>query len=200
LAPSGCKKEAKLEKATKPPGGSSAEVAVAPPPVQASLDLTRIRLIPQEQSQWCWAASSEMVLLYLLQVDTSQCKLANETKIAAQDCCPKNPNCDLAVYPDVLFRNRKVSFRSFGDALPLSRLENEIAQNRPVAFSWNYNRGGAHMMVAIGYKTEGGDTLVDALDPLPENKGRHKVLTYDEYVSSETYTHDIDYYGFVKTP
>lgn len=158
------------------------------------------KLIPQEQSQWCWAASSEMVLLYLLQVDVPQCKLANEVNIAAQDCCPANPNCDSAVYPDVLFTNRHVKFVPLGNALSLPQLENEIASNRPVAFSWNYNRGGAHMMVAVAYKAGNGETLIDALDPLPEKKGRHKVLTYEEYVSSETYTHDIDYYGFATTP
>jgi hypothetical protein len=198
---SGCKKsEAPTPKATRAPGGVPKLAAIPPPPVQASLDLTRIRLIPQEQSQWCWAAASEMVLLYMLGVDTPQCKLANEKNIAAQDCCPANPNCDSPEYPDVLFTNRHLRFVPLGNALPLLQLENEIANQRPVAFSWNYNLGGAHMMVAVAYKSGAAETLIDALDPLPEKKGRHKVLTYKEYVSAETYTHDIDYYGFSTMP
>jgi Papain-like cysteine protease AvrRpt2 len=195
----GCKKS-EAPKATRAPGGAPLSVSIPAPPSQASLDLSRIRLIPQEQSQWCWAASSEMVLLYLLQVDVRQCKLANEENLAAQDCCPSNPNCDTSAYPDVLFSNRKVKFASLGNALSLLQLENEISSQRPVAFSWNYNEGGAHMMVAVAYKAAGGETLIDALDPLPEKKGRHKVLTYEEYVSAETYTHDIDYYGFSTRP
>jgi hypothetical protein len=195
----GCKKT-EAPKATRAPGGKPAEIAIPAPPSQATLNLARIRLFPQQQSQWCWAASSEMVILYLLQVDVPQCKLANEEKIAAQDCCPENPDCDSSQYPDVLFANRHVRFVPLADALPLVKLQNEIVSNRPVAFSWNYNRGGSHMMVAIAYKTANGETLIDALDPLPEKKGRHKVLTYDEYVSTENYTHNIDYYGFTATP
>lgn len=194
---SGCNK--KLE---PPPGGAPARTAVQLPP-SAQLDPGRIRLIPQSQSLWCWAASAQMVLSYLGE-QVEQCKLANEERILlSADCCPLNPSCNKSKWPDLLFKNRTIPYQRSQWKMPLSlqALEYQIAITKsPVIFTWIWNQGDAHMMVAVGYKPIEGDEWIDVLNPLPENVGNHETISYDEYVSGDDHSHSIDYYGFAQRP
>jgi hypothetical protein len=193
---SGCGK--KLE----PPGGQPSSTAVVLP-ASANLDPARIQLMPQSQSNWCWAASAQMVLQYFGE-QVEQCKLANEERISlTADCCPLNPSCDKSRWPDLLFKNRTIPYQrtAWKAALPLQTLQFQIAiKKSPVIFTWIWIKGDAHMMVATGYRPVGGDTWIDVLNPLPENVGNHEIISYDEYVSGDDHFHSVDYYDFGQRP
>jgi hypothetical protein len=81
-------------------------------------------------------------------------------------------------------------------ALTWSQLKGEVDNNRPVAFSWGWNGGGGHMMVAIGYAVVSSVQYVTIHDPWSPCTGDTRTITYSEYVSvAGHHTHWDDFYN-----
>ncbi len=177
------------------------------PPASSSLN---VRPIPQHATNWCWAASAQMILQYLGNTSPAaeQCAQAN-AKFQRKDCCdhPIPDGCDQTGWPEFEnFSNRngaKLTYRTTSYA-PLSKeaLEAQLAPQSvdnicrfsPFAFSWQNVGGSGHMMVATGYKVVAGQLIVLVNDPRGVDEGSTRELTYEEYVSSTKYTHWNDYY------
>jgi hypothetical protein len=172
------------------------------PPDSEDLAVT---LHPQETSMWCWAASGQMVMHYLGN-NVTQCTQANNrfglTDCPCGQCGPtpdSSPNCVWGGWPEF----EKYGFISKHTSnAPLSwiDLKGEIADaancgKRPFAFTWHWNGGGGHVMVADGYETVDGINFVYMLDPWAPCVGDVRIITYAAYVSGPTYTHWDDYYG-----
>jgi peptidase C39-like protein len=129
------------------------------PPIQSSLP---VPFYLQEKSNWCWAASAQMVMEYLGK-SVKQCDQANDV-IGRNDCCPgpdhQTPEgCNLPEWP---FAERPFSTKygfkaiSSGDtfpnkfpkegALPWAVIQSQLAprdetnrcKSTPVAFSWKW--------------------------------------------------------------
>lgn len=181
-------------KGTRPgPGQTSCT-----PPAAASLPIT---LVPQELSQWCWAASGQMVMKNL-QTEVTQCGQAND-RFHLDDCCPSttaNDTCNTGGWPE--FEKHQIRYQKTpGIAVSWSELQKQIGcSKQPVAFSWKWAGGGGHMMVAVGYvHANDGTNLVEVDDPWEPNKGSHYFLTYAEFVSApDHHDHWDDYYNFSK--
>jgi chitodextrinase len=177
----------------------------APPP--SGLDVT---LYPQIESNWCWAASGEMVMTFL-GAPVEQCAEANDLA-GRTDCCTSATSeanaCNVTGWPDWTFWGFKYSATTDGTALTFAQLQAEIAARRPVGFSWHWSSGGGHYMVAIGAEVdENGVEWVTVNDPWSPNVGEQVVLTYEDYVSgpagvdataTTSYTHWLDQYGIAK--
>jgi len=181
---------------------------VCKPKASESLAVT---LHPQETSQWCWAASAQMVMDYLGH-SVSQCVQANN-RFGRSDCCgidlcppPTETDCfhsgghpcACSGWPE--FGKYNFDFKTTSNA-PLSwdDLRSQISrgqycEGKPFCFTWHWNGGGGHMMVAIGYKTVSGVNYVEMNDPWSPCVGNHKFITYSAYVSGSGYTHWNDYY------
>jgi hypothetical protein len=163
--------------------------------------------IPQLEENWCWAASAEMVLSWRKH-RISQCDQANLwPHDGTRDCCPEdpNPNCNHGRMPVRSFGPGKTDFKRIDfRVLEPSVIEQEIASNRPVIFSWRdcaTNCGPdptGHMMVLVGYEMKGKDVGFDILDPYPVHEGGYlKLLTYHQYVAYDSgKSHWADFYGF----
>jgi hypothetical protein len=170
------------------------------PKESESLDVT---LRPQQTNMWCWAASGQMVMEYLGH-NIAQCTQANN-RFGRTDCCntPVPGGCVNGGWPEF----GKYGFESKNTtnaALSWNDLRKQISDSRyckgrPFCFTWRWNGGGGHMMVAIGYKTVEGVNYVEMLDPWAPNVGNHSFITYDAYVSGSTYTHWDDYYDVTYT-
>ncbi len=158
---------------------------------------------PQETSMWCWAASGQMVMDYLGN-NVAQCTQANN-RFGRTDCpCAQctnpipNPPCVIGGWPE--FDKYGFTFKRTSDtALSFATMRTEISQNskcgkRPVAYSWHWNGGGGHMMVATGYVTVSGTDYVAITDPWAPCTGDSRILTYSAYVSGPGYTHWDDFY------
>jgi len=167
-----------------------------------------VSLHPQETSMWCWAGSGQMVMQYLGN-NVAQCTQANN-RFNRTDCpcsqCGSNPDttpaCVTGGWPE--FDKYGFTFKRTSNA-PLSweQLKKEISNasrcgKRPVAFSWHWNGGGGHMMVAYGYVEEDGQQLVAIRDPWGPCNGDTRVITYAAYVSGSGYTHWDDFYEIMK--
>lgn len=163
---------------------------------------------PQETSMWCWAASGQMVMDYLGN-NVAQCTQAND-RFGRTDCpCGQcganpvaNPPCVNGGWPD--FARYGFSFqRTSNTALSWGDLRRELSSNRwcgrtPVAFSWHWDGGGGHMMVAYGYLGLASGRYVVIHDPWAPCSGDTRILTYEAYVSGTGYTHWDDFYRIRK--
>jgi hypothetical protein len=152
-----------------------------------------VNLYPQQTNQWCWAASGEMVMKYLGGM-VSQCEQANQ-RFSRTDCCnsPTPSACILPGWPE--FAKYGFTFNS-GGALSWTDLKGQIDTRRtPFVYSWNWDGGGGHMMVVIGYKVINGQNWVSINDPWSPNTGDQRDILYSDYVDGTGYTHGGDVYN-----
>jgi hypothetical protein len=173
--------------------GASAEVPVS--------------LRPQEASQWCWAASGQMVM-ETLHHGQNQCTQVNH-QLNRSDCgCSQcsvaapaatSVACDQSGWPEF----EDYGFRSHhtrDEALSWDQLRKQVSDepscdNKPFAFTWRWPGGGGHMMVVNGYRVIDGERYVSVIDPWAPCHGDESLFTYDYYVAlSGHHTHWDDYY------
>ncbi len=166
--------------------------------VPKAMESLPVTLHPQETNMWCWAASGQMVMDYLGH-DVSQCVQANN-RFGLTSCCntPTPGACVNGGWPEFAKYNFD-SQHTTNTALTWKQLTKEISTStdcskRPVCFTWHWNGGGGHMMVAIGYKTVDGVNMVEVNNPLAPNVGSHYFIAYNAYVSGSGYSHWDDYY------
>jgi hypothetical protein len=170
------------------PNSVSAEAVAqaCSPPNTTTLPVT---LRPQKTRMWCWAASAQMVMEYFGHT-VEQCAQAN-SRFNRTDCCD-NPTPDACVvggWPE--FDKYGFQFkRTNAKALPWNELRQQLATRSgsstcgftPFAFSWKWEDGGGHMMVATGYTTSAdGRNWVFVSDPWAPNIGRTRTILYDVY-------------------
>lgn len=155
----------------------------------------------QETSEWCWAASGEMIMEYL-GATIEQCDEANK-RFKSSDCCnsPVPSECVKGGWPP--FRKYDFDFsKTKKKALSWNQIKSQIScKKKPFAFTWKYHGKGGHMMVATGYDTIDGINVVYGYDPLgfdPLLGANKAYIPYETYVSGSYYTHWNDYYDITK--
>jgi len=158
-----------------------------------------VPLYPQLTGGWCWAASGEMCMGFL-GTDVTQCDEANK-ELKRTDCCddPTPFVCSSGGWPE--FDKYDFTFDKTTDAaLTWDQLREQIScRKKPVAFSWHWNGGGGHMMVARGYvTTPSGLKFVFVNNPEPLDVGDASFKTYSDYVSGPDHTHWDDFYNINK--
>jgi hypothetical protein len=185
---------------------------LAPPTAQPSFS-TRVSLPvtlhPQEAWQWCWAASAQMITSYLGH-PVSQCSQASK-KFAPPTCSctgctsatPIQPECDKTGWPDFEGHGFRAT-RTSRAALSWQDLTKQLCthggcKKTPFAFTWEWEGGGGHMMVAKGYAiSRGGKRYVEVLDPLAPGgpcHGSESIIPYDAYRELPgDHTHWDDFY------
>ncbi len=154
--------------------------------------LLHVELHAQEATQWCWAATGEMMMLYLGH-EVHQCTQATDQ---GGNQCPCN-----ACQNGALRYGFSSSWKPA--ALTWSELREQVAvHSTPVGFAWLYDGGGGgHMMVAKGYATTATSNLVSVVNPLPFCEGDTSFIDYEIYRELPgEYTHWRDYYDLAVDP
>ncbi len=127
-----------------------------------------VPVIYQQQNQWCWAASCQMILSYY-GYSSSQCAMANWC-FSQSNCCINlvwNPNAPITpcnqpnwIYgysrdmQDVLIHWGPIYSTGVGTYLAWSTVQSESNAGRPfvIGFSWKpLPNSGGHAMVGRGY-------------------------------------------------
>ncbi len=178
---------------------------VAAGPLSGQQVVLDVPLFPQLTGNWCWAASEEMISTFLGH-GVGQCEQVNEQSAVYQDwgktkpnCCPasEDAKCQFGSWPwfDSFTYRRTAS----GKPLSWEELTQEIGAGRPVGFSWKWNTGGGHMMVARGFSAvpPGWVQINDPYYPKVDDKilGDVRWITYADYVSRpDDHTHWFDFY------
>lgn len=169
-----------------------------------------VPLYGQQNSNWCWAASSSMAAKFVGNVDITQCQQASVGTTPTANCCTINlcPNpdqslpCNHGGFPDVTSYGFTDSQTADGTALTFHQLiEQMYCDGKPVIFSWHWTGGGGHAMVAIGYdETPDGIQWVNVNDPEPVCGGTNTLYAYQWYVGDTSFghTHWFDYYNITK--
>ena len=127
-------------------------ILASPQFASAQIKILPVALQWQETSEWCWAASGQMLMNLLGPRNVPQCYEANQ-EFGRSDCCtcPTPPACIGPGWPQFNTWNYNSSSTSWGTALSWSAVMNEINSNRPFLFTWVWNGGGANALVAKGY-------------------------------------------------
>ena len=119
----------------------------------------------QEQTEWCWAGCTEMILHYYGVTNVRQCNMANWL-FKQTNCCnsPAHQKCNRpCIVKDVkrVFGNWGIKCNTKKSQVSYSILSSEINNNRPseVAFFWNV--GGGHVVVVSGWKPNQRLTVLD---------------------------------------
>jgi hypothetical protein len=173
-----------------------AVAACCNPPTSAVLP---VPLLAQQESNWCWAASGQMIMNVLHPGSAvAQCDEAN--KEFGQASCCQNPGsnaCNSGGWPQFDKYGFTFNTTADGTALAWIQVQGEIyCSGKPFAFSWHWPGGGGHMMVVIGYSTVQGVNYVSVNDPWPPGVGDQWVNTYDYFVALPgDHTHWRDYYN-----
>jgi hypothetical protein len=182
----------------------------------ASAQLLDVPKIGQAGTQWCWAASAEMIHDYCRPEAAravGQCTLAHGILCGCKCREPGgydvSAECDVGTpfttpfLPKILEDYRlSVEQTPEGQALTAGSLACQIQTLKsPVAFWWNYglncDDGPGHIAVAMGWHvTAEGSSLVAVLDPLPVGEGDRYWVTYQGFACGSDGAHCTDYFSF----
>jgi len=157
----------------------------------------------QQQSNWCWAASEQMVAAYSA-LTLTQCQNANFHS-GRTDCCTNPGACNFGgcfTMTNHGFTETVLSQLNCGgltptgnSALTFNQITAEFNAGRPVAFAWSWTGGGGHELVALGsWNTSDGQQWVTVYDP----GGNQIDMTYADWVSGPGYLHQRDTYNIVR--
>jgi hypothetical protein len=150
-----------------------------------------IKLIPQMQNQWCWAATGLMTMLFAGGEPSAitQCAQANDA-FSQDSCCTDGgtKECNKPyrpLYSNWGFTAKKI-FNPEGAGLSWTALKGLIDNGKPVAFLWRWKKGGGHYMVAVGYyedlTTNPVTRMVHINNPWPPDVGEQQSVTYDKWI------------------
>ncbi|NOT38560.1 MAG: hypothetical protein HOP11_14405 [Saprospiraceae bacterium] len=133
-----------------------------------------INCIPQEQSLWCWAACTEMVIKHIDPSNNiTQCDQAYRS-MPQNACCTTNPCCYRQMDSECNHTNWPI-FDQYGfsckdtythsDFLSWKKMLLQIDNDKPMCLTYNFHGAGAHMIVMSGYKIVDGDLELYLIDP-----------------------------------
>jgi hypothetical protein len=165
----------------RPRSGRSLEVARALP--VGNWRQLPVRILGQEQDNWCWAAVALSLALYFKRHAppfTSQCALASSFVGNGIECCGKTgtamhldptqkPGCDLPCdLKPVLARlveNVSEHFENAGDLTSFDDVAEQIDDHSPLAGHFRFDSGIDHFFIISGYLPGSTSQLVRVLDP-----------------------------------
>ncbi|MBK9579860.1 MAG: C39 family peptidase [Fibrobacterota bacterium] len=146
----------------------------------------------QEQTEWCWAGTTNAVLRYY-KTPLKQCEIANYTRTTATfhdfgtaDCCtsPKGA-CNYWNYNwgepgsiQEILKHWGVNNTGRGGSLTLSAARTELDAKRPFIVRWAYKTSGGHFVVGHGLT----DSSLHYMDPWPGEGS--KIAKYSWVVSN----------------
>lgn len=138
------------------------------------------------------------MIMDLFSTQVRQCEQANK-RLNMTTCCqsPTPRACIRTGWPEFQRYGFPSTQRTSSTALTWDQLTREIGcGKRPVAFSWKWDGGGGHIMVAYGYGIDqNGDRFVKVHDPLPVGAGSAYEISYDAFVSvAGRHSHWDDFY------
>ncbi|MEI7743624.1 MAG: papain-like cysteine protease family protein [Chloroflexota bacterium] len=147
----------------------------------------------QQQSQWCWAASTKSAVQYIFGISYSQCQQAND-RFNRSDCCtnPSSTNCNqsspLADVGNYLASKKGINSTHEWSSLSWSQAKSELGTaRRPflVRYGWDGGFDG-HIVVARGYVDY--DTAADSIGVMDPNGGSYPWYTWSYLKDNSTWT------------
>lgn len=164
----------------------------------APAGILSVPVISQQQNQWCWAASCQMILSYY-GYSATQCSMANW-------CFYQSTCCDSVVWneyapitacnspnyiygygrgmKEVLTQYGSISSTGVNSYLTWSTVQSESNANRPFVIGFAWTSGGGHAMVGKGYSA-GSYDYVSYNDPWPGHGSRISFYSWMVYAAGD---------------
>jgi hypothetical protein len=123
----------------------------------------------QQQTNWCWAACTEMVITYFNTDAQQQCQIVSAV-LNRKDCCnnPLPGPCNVGLAANaicgVYTRFHLGNCNNTGAQVPFGNLKTAINAKRVVEVWWLWTGGhSAHVVLAVGYDDD--NSQVRIFDP-----------------------------------
>jgi hypothetical protein len=143
----------------------------------------------QEQTNWCWAATSDGVAHYYDHASTwTQCAIAN-ARLGRGDCCGGGASgpCNQPNYLDLALGVVGHLDHMVGGASDYATIDTEIDARRPLGVRIGWSGGGGHFVAIGGYRE--WDELVHVEDPWYGPSDLAYTTLRNTYQGSGTWTH-----------
>ena len=120
------------------------------------------------RSEWCWAASAQMVLHYYSR-NVSQCSLANSL-FGRRICCLPflsfmcNLPC-LISKVDWLYKSFGINSSYNGNPISFPAIQSEINANQPIEVGFSWSKGGGHVAIIRGWEQDNKGEWIRINDP-----------------------------------
>ena len=149
------------------------------------------RVPRQEQTNWCWCATTLGVQKYYVPADkTTQCHGANQILSRADACTsPSAPQVNLPFYLDkALSTFARLRSPTVSNPLPTQQVAQEIHGETPVGARIGWAGGGGHFMAVVGF-LPGPVPRVAISDPIYGESDIDYSLYLTAYQGSGRWTH-----------
>jgi hypothetical protein len=146
---------------------------------------------PQQQSNWCWAATGASVaLFYQPGSGWTQCGVA-DGELGRNDCCGAGASgpCNVYGYLDQALTVVGHFDRWVSGIATTAQIENEVTFARPLGIRVAWSGGGAHFLVIKGQYSAGGIDYVSVDDPIYGRSDVNYATLQTAYRGSGTWTH-----------
>ncbi len=160
----------------------------------------------QEHSMWCWAATCRNAMKHYID-QPSQCTIAN-WRFKRNDCCgnttfkwdhPCNVGGKIWVMEDIIQHwGLKTTLNT--SSLSYSTAKSHIDNNNVFTMRFAWTSGGAHHILAVGWRELNGTTYIARMDPWPGEGSSWN--TYSSTVSSSkhNWSDSLRVYGSAPNP
>ena len=146
---------------------------------------------PQQQSNWCWAATGASVALFYKPASGwTQCGVANG-ELGRSDCCGAGASgpCNVYGYLDQALTVVGHFDHWVGGVATTAQIENEVTFARPLGIRVAWSGGGAHFLVIKGQYSAGGIDYVSVDDPIYGRSDVNFATLQTAYKGSGTWIH-----------
>jgi hypothetical protein len=138
-----------------------------------------VTLFGQEQSNWCWATSGQMISRYWNR-EKSQC--AQATHAFGGNCCANPSSCNYGGLADLAWLGLQFTDSSAtGKPITLDQVRAEVDAGRLWDHGIIWVGGGAHDVTMIDAFWFDNDWWVVVNDPSPQGSGSTYIERYSEY-------------------
>ena len=125
-----------------------------------------ISQVVQAKTNWCWAASSEMVGRY--QNSSSTRDQWDIVKYIKGSSYPNEGGSNSEIEKAIRYASENTVTYNTSNTLTFANHENHIDNSDPLVVRMDWNSGGAHAVVCAGYKTSGSTNYIYLIDPIED--------------------------------
>jgi len=175
----------------RPVARPARKLMIAPAaPLQQSLSL---QMQKQQQTNWCWAAVSTSVSLFLNQQSNwTQCKVANSA-LQCKTCCgvgAGGKDCNKPWYLDKALNVVEVACRTQDAPTNFVDVQTQIDKGQPLGCRIRWNEYEGHFVALTGYTDSSPTQYLEVADP---GEGTTSDVPYNQFCSAYrnagTWTH-----------
>jgi hypothetical protein len=145
----------------------------------------------QQQTNWCWAATSTSVAqFYNPNSGWTQCLVANG-ELGRSDCCGAGASgpCNVPWFLDTALTRVGRLDHWTGSVATVAEIENEVTFARPLCLRVAWSGGGAHFLAIRGHYIVGGTDFVSVDDPIYGKSDVSYAVLQSSYQGTGSWTH-----------